>query len=196
MILLAGCAAAAARESGTERPVAAPGSRVSQGVDEVVYDRKEVDTPAVILSRPAPMMPEAARQESLSGPILIEFVLSASGVVKDAKVISPTPFALTKSREQAFRELTESALQAAYAIKFEPAIKDGRAVSQRQKIQYNFKLYDFDGDSVVGDSSKRVYYAAGCADYSRIADGNMVSFGSNELAKKAGYKKAKSKCPK
>jgi hypothetical protein len=37
--------------------------------------------------------------------------------------------------------LTEKAISAARMIKFMPAMKDGRAVSQYIQIEYNFNLY-------------------------------------------------------
>ncbi|MDX6695309.1 MAG: hypothetical protein QOF02_3861, partial [Blastocatellia bacterium] len=37
--------------------------------------------------------------------------------------------------------LTEKAIAAARQIRFSPAMKDGRAVSQFVQIEYNFNLY-------------------------------------------------------
>jgi hypothetical protein len=37
--------------------------------------------------------------------------------------------------------LTEKAIAAARQIRFQPAMKDGRAVSQFIQIEYNFNLY-------------------------------------------------------
>ncbi len=155
-------------------------SEAIQGA-EPVYGPKEVDTKAVILSKPEPPYTEEARKNNISGAVLLEVILSSSGEVRDIKVLSRLPYGLT-----------DNALKAVRRIKFKPAIKDGHPVSQRTKVEYNFNLYD---KIYYGDRSKMVYYEQGCSNYSNIALSDKVYFTSSKEAKKAGYKKAKNRCP-
>jgi len=163
----------------------------SGGASEKVYQFNEVDKPAKILSRPHPDTAGFEGLEGGSGTIMVEAVLSASGAVKDVKVIRPLPGSITSAGREARRRLTESVLRAVYGIKFEPAVKDGKPVSQRIKVAHTFGL---GSGVIVGDGAKLVYYPEGCADYSRITPGKTVLFRSKEEARQAGYKKAKSKC--
>jgi hypothetical protein len=57
-------------------------------------------------------------------------VLGSNGAVTGIRAVSGLPFGLT-----------EKAIAAAHQIKFVPAQKDGRAVSQYIQIEYNFNLY-------------------------------------------------------
>lgn len=155
-------------------------SQAAQG-SEPVYDPKEVDTKAVILSRPKAEYTNEARQNNFSGAVLLEVVLSSSGTIEDIKVVSPLPYGLT-----------DRALKAVRKIKFEPAIKDGSPVSQRTKVEYHFNIYE---RVYFGDRSKMIYYEQGCYNYSNIALSDKIYFKSSKEAKKAGYSKAKERCP-
>jgi TonB family protein len=95
-----------------------------------VFSPKEVDQKARILSRPEPTYTEEARQNQVAGTIVLRMVFSASGQVTNITAVSALPYGLT-----------ERALVAARQIKFAPAIKDGRAVSQYMQVEYNFNLY-------------------------------------------------------
>jgi TonB family protein len=95
-----------------------------------VFSPKEVDQKARILSRPEPTYTEEARQNQVAGTIVLRMVFSASGQVTNITAVSGLPYGLT-----------ERALVAARQIKFAPAIKDGRAVSQYMQVEYNFNLY-------------------------------------------------------
>ncbi len=57
-------------------------------------------------------------------------IFSASGQVTNITAVQRLPDGLT-----------EKAIAAARAIKFNPAQKDGRAVSQHIRLEYNFNLY-------------------------------------------------------
>jgi len=148
---------------------------------EQVYDLKEVDTKAVILSRPKPEYTDEARQKYFSGTVLLEIILSSSGKVTGIKVLDKLPYGLT-----------DSAIKAVRQIKFKPAIKDGRPVSQRIKAEYHFNLWK---KIYFGDRSKLVYYEQGCSQYSAIALADKIYFKSSKEATKAGYTKAKEGCP-
>jgi len=179
-VLSFGSAPLLARDNSKENSSSSKNSEAAQS-DEPTYGPKEVDTRAVILSNPEPPYTEEARKNEIAGAVLLEAVLSSSGEVRDIKVLRGLPYGLT-----------ENALKAVMRIKFKPAIKDGHPVSQRMKFEYNFNLYD---KMYFGDRSKMVYYEQGCSDYSKIALSHKVYFTSRKEAKKAGYKKAKDRCP-
>jgi TonB family protein len=101
---------------------------------EFNYDRlfspREVDQKARILSRPEPRYTEEARDNQVAGTVVLRAVFAEDGLVKNIRVVSGLPGGLT-----------ERAVEAALEIKFAPALKDGRAVSQYIQIEYNFNLY-------------------------------------------------------
>jgi TonB family protein len=94
------------------------------------FASRDVDQKARIISRPEPQYTEEARQNMASGTVVLRAVFSTSGEVTNIRVMSAVPYGLT-----------EKAVEAARQIKFTPAIKDGRAVSQYIQIEYNFSLY-------------------------------------------------------
>jgi TonB family protein len=100
-----------------------------------VFSSKEVTNKARILTRPEPQYTESARDHGIEGTVVIRAVLDSSGKVKSIRVVSGLPYGLT-----------EKAVDAAHQLKFVPAVKDGRPVSQYIQIEYNFTFYD-DADS-------------------------------------------------
>jgi TonB family protein len=91
---------------------------------------KDVSQKARIISRPEPQYTEEARKNQISGTVVLRAVLGSNGAVTGIRAVSGLPFGLT-----------EKAISAAHQIKFVPAQKDGRAVSQYIQIEYNFNLY-------------------------------------------------------
>ncbi len=150
-----------------------------------VYKAKEVDTKAVILVKPEATFTQAARKREVSGAVVLKAVLSSTGEIDDIKVVKGLSDGLT-----------DSAIQSAKLIKFQPAVKDGRKVSQYATIEYVFIL---DGVTVFGDSRSNVYYKASaranCHNYSAIPYKDSVVFRNTKEAEAAGYTKAKTKCP-
>ncbi len=98
--------------------------------DSRVFAPQEVDQKARVHARPEPQYTEEARAERVEGMVVLRAVFSASGEVRHIRVISGLPYCLNWS-----------AIEAARQIKFTPAMKDGRAVSQYIQIEYNFSLY-------------------------------------------------------
>ena len=94
------------------------------------FSPKEVNVKARILSRPEPQYTEEARKNQVSGTVVLRAVFSSSGQVTNIRAVSSLPYGLT-----------ERAIAAARQIRFTPAMKDGRAVSQYIQIEYNFNLY-------------------------------------------------------
>jgi TonB family protein len=95
-----------------------------------VYFGRQVDRKARLLSKPEPVYTRRARRNAVRGTIVLRVVLAASGKVEKVTVIRGLPDGMT-----------EEAIKAARAIKFEPAERDGRKVSQSVIIEYNFSLY-------------------------------------------------------
>jgi TonB family protein len=101
------------------------------GVDyDRIFPPREVTQKARILSRPEPQYTEEARRNQISGTVVLKAVFSSSGQVTNIRAINGLPYGLT-----------ERAIAAARQIRFTPAQKDGRAVSQYIQIEYNFNLY-------------------------------------------------------
>jgi TonB family protein len=95
-----------------------------------VFAPREVTQKARILSKPEPQYTEDARKNQVSGTVVLKAVFSSSGQVTNIRAVSGLPYGLT-----------EKAIAAARQIRFQPAMKDGRAVSQFIQIEYNFNLY-------------------------------------------------------
>ncbi|HEY0321506.1 MAG TPA: energy transducer TonB, partial [Pyrinomonadaceae bacterium] len=95
-----------------------------------VYTTKDVSSKARILSRPEPQYTEEARRNQVTGTVVLRAVFGANGAVSNIKAVKGLPDGLT-----------EKAISAARQIRFVPAQKDGRAVSQYIQIEYNFNLY-------------------------------------------------------
>ncbi len=95
-----------------------------------VYDTSQVTTKARILTRPEPQYTEEARKHGVSGAVVMRGIFAADGTVQHILVLRSLPYGLT-----------EMSVKAARRIKFVPATKDGRPVSQFIQIEYNFNLY-------------------------------------------------------
>jgi TonB family protein len=95
-----------------------------------VFKPSEVTRKARILIRPQPIYTEEARQRNISGTVVLRAVFSLNGKLKGVRVLGGLPYGLT-----------QQAIKAANNIRFIPAMKDGRFVSQAIQIEYNFNLY-------------------------------------------------------
>jgi TonB family protein len=101
------------------------------GIDyHKIFNTREVSRRAQVISRPEPLYTEEARRNQITGTVTLRLVLNANGAVTNITAISRLPDGLT-----------ERAIEAARQIKFSPAEKDGRKVSQYATIQYNFNIY-------------------------------------------------------
>ena len=102
-----------------------------QTVDGKVFTGKEVTVRAVVKSKPDPRYPPGARFYGVEGRVKLRIILGADGKVSDnITVLAGLPHGVT-----------EEATKAARRIKFEPAQKDGRPVSQYVTLVYNFNIY-------------------------------------------------------
>jgi TonB family protein len=103
---------------------------VSKNETPLTFNQNAVTKKAEILSKPEPLYTEEARQKQISGTVRLRMVLSFDGVVRHILVL--------KGLKEG---LTERAVYAARKIRFKPALKDGRPVSQFVTIEYNFNIY-------------------------------------------------------
>ena len=112
-------------------PTVPGGGGPGSNPDPVDYTRpfrqNELIKRAMITSKPDPGLTEEARKNRVSGVVRLRAVLNFSGEVTNITVIKGLPDGLT-----------DKALAAARLIKFTPAEKDGRKVSQYVVLEYNF----------------------------------------------------------
>ena len=87
-------------------------------------------TPLKILSKPRANYTDAARQAQVQGKVVLRVTFAANGTIGGISVISGLG-----------NGLTEQAIAAARNIKFEPAKKNGQAVSTVKSIEYTFTIY-------------------------------------------------------
>jgi TonB family protein len=101
----------------------------SDGQD-AVYFRPDLPEKAVIIRKPEATYTEAARQGKTKGVVVLRMVLAADGTVDHVLALRRLP-----------NGLTEQAMSVARQIRFTPATKDGRPVSQSVTIQYGFDIH-------------------------------------------------------
>ena len=102
------------------------------GVDGTTkpFTGKEVDKKIRLAMKPEPMYTEIARQNEVTGTVVLKCVFASNGSVTNIRTVSGLPHGLT-----------EQAIDAARKIKFIPAMKDGKFVSMWMQLEYNFNLY-------------------------------------------------------
>ncbi len=94
---------------------------------EKIYLPNEVDVKLKIKEKKKAKYTENARRNCINGKVLLKVVFMSSGKVGDIEVVKGLP-----------EGLSESAIEAARKIKFEPAKKDGQKVSVSAKVEYDF----------------------------------------------------------
>jgi TonB family protein len=94
------------------------------------FKQSDVAKKAVITFKPEPGFTESARKFEVTGAVRLRAILSKTGEVTSISVIKFLPHGLT-----------EKSIEAARRIRFEPAQKDGRAVSQYVVLEYHYDIY-------------------------------------------------------
>ena len=95
------------------------------------FSMASADGDAVPMVRVPPQYPERALQRGIEGRVLIEFTISKSGGVKDAKVVAAEPSSI----------FNKAAIKAVLQWKYNPKIVNGKAVEQvGVRIAIPFKL--------------------------------------------------------
>jgi hypothetical protein len=95
-----------------------------------VFKPSEVTKKAEILTRPTPSFTTEARSAGVSGPVVLRAVLKSDGSVEVLSTIKELPMGLT-----------QRSIEAAKQIRFKPAVRNGKLVSQEIILEYNFSLY-------------------------------------------------------
>jgi hypothetical protein len=90
---------------------------------------------AVIKSKPEPEKPKEIVGTEVKATIVLTAVFTSSGKVTDIKLLRVTPKGLPG---ELAKTLTKRSIKAAKQIKFTPAMKGGRPVSQLIQIEFNF----------------------------------------------------------
>lgn len=115
-----------------EENKAASSGQTSQA-DDRVFSTKQVDKKASVKSRRDPGYPYWLKGRA---KVVLRAIFRASGEVTDIKVIRVD----MENPSVMERELMQQCVEAARKIKFKPAVKDGRPVSQYIQIEYNFMV--------------------------------------------------------
>jgi TonB family protein len=95
-----------------------------------VFTGREVTEKVRILQKNEPTYTESARKFGVTGTVVLRAVFSKNGEVTNIHVVRKLPHGLT-----------QRSIDAARAIRFTPATKDGQPVSMWMELQYNFNLY-------------------------------------------------------
>jgi protein TonB len=122
----------------TDSDMSGEGINIGGGVDASLsldtgggFTMASADGDAVPMVRVPPQYPEKALQRGIEGRVLIEFTISKSGSVKDAKVVAYEPSTI----------FNKAALKAVAQWKYNPKIENGEAVEQKGiRIAIPFKL--------------------------------------------------------
>lgn len=96
-----------------------------------VFFGPETDTHAVITYKPEPRYPRSERGRNIHVTVRLRVILGADGEVRDAFVLMGPPS----------NSFSESSVEAAKGLRFKPAFKDGRTVSQFMTLEYNFQTF-------------------------------------------------------
>ncbi len=83
-----------------------------------------------ILYRERAKYTEEARANKIQGAVVLQLTYTADGRITDIKVVRGLPDGLT-----------ESAIESAKKIRFQPAMKNGQPVNVRGNVEFNFTLY-------------------------------------------------------
>ena len=94
------------------------------------FSLASADGDAVPMVRVPPQYPERAQQKGIRGRVLVEFTITKSGSVKDAKVIAFEPSTI----------FNKAAIKAVLQWKYNPKIVNGKPVEQRGvKVALSFQ---------------------------------------------------------
>jgi TonB family protein len=98
--------------------------------DDEVLPSRELQAKVIILFKLPATYTEEGRSRKLRGTVVLDAVLRPTGEVTDIHI-----------RRGIGGGLDEQSIEATKAIAFVPAMKDGKPVSQRVILEYNFNIY-------------------------------------------------------
>lgn len=105
------------------------GSRPPTGNGDGVYQQSRNLKPT-ILYREKAKYTEEARQNRIQGSVMLSVIFGADGRIHNIRVVRSLPYGLT-----------ETSIEAAQRIRFQPAVLNGRPVSVQVTLEFNFALY-------------------------------------------------------
>ncbi len=100
------------------------------GIDGLILDPADVDTRPHPLVQLRPLYPPHARMRSVEGMVHLEFVVDANGGTRDIQVVSAYPA----------ETFVSTAIRAVQRWRFEPGVKNGKAVPVRMSQKVVFRL--------------------------------------------------------
>jgi TonB family protein len=124
IFLLTSYAHVKAQTSTSEQPKSEGGVNVSEELDK---DDTRPDFLPRITHKVIANYTDEAFEKAVSGKVVLKAILSAEGKVTKIQVVKGLPDGLT-----------EKAIHAAQKIKFDPALKGGKPMTYRVKIEYSF----------------------------------------------------------
>ena len=89
----------------------------------------KVDSKPVLLNNPQPRYTEEARENKVEGTVQLRLLIGSDGLVKRVTIVRGLPDGLD-----------EQAIQAAYQLRFKPAMKGGEPVAYQQSVLIEFNL--------------------------------------------------------
>jgi TonB family protein len=104
---------------------------IETDASRAVFFGPETDTRAVITQKPEPRYPRSERGRKIHVTVRLRVILGADGEVRDAFVLMGPPST----------SFSESSVEAANGLRFTPAVKGGRTVSQFITLEYNFQTF-------------------------------------------------------
>jgi TonB family protein len=111
-----------------DKPPTSSSSTTGQSSGKQVYRVSGDVKPPRVISGPQPNYPQQARKGHVAGPIVIWMVIDSDGRTRDIQV-----------QRGISSELDQAAVEAAEKWRFEPATKEGKPVSVRIAIQFDFQ---------------------------------------------------------
>ena len=98
--------------------------------DEINSDKhRNKDEMPAPLNSPSPVYTEEARQNKIVGDVKVRVLVGEDGIVKKIRILAGLPYGLTKQ-----------ALYAAASLRFNPAMKEGKAVEKWARVDIGFSL--------------------------------------------------------
>lgn len=88
-----------------------------------------VDSEPVVINEVRPKFTEEAITNRVEGVVIVRLLVGTDGQVKEASIVRGLP-----------DDLDEMAIEAAYKLKFKPAMKDGKAVARWTRVSIEFRL--------------------------------------------------------
>ena len=106
------------------------GTDLAAQIDNLIFEVGELDQAPAPLARLNPLYPPRARMRRIEGVVVVEFLVTETGEVRDPTVRSSQPGDI----------FTSAALRAVQRWRFNPGIRDGEAVVTRVRQRISFTL--------------------------------------------------------